>query len=89
MAITETSSSLTSGEKDTGSSTALTEEAAHLPDPTTTDDLTTSTGIYCLQITTVFGYYFHSPVPKSEATSDMSPVISPHPSSTHTSGEMI
>ena len=50
MAITETSSSLTSGERDTGSSAAVTEEAAHLPDPTTTYDpppeTTTFTGIY-------------------------------------------
>ena len=37
----------TSDERDTGSSAAVTEEAAHLPDPTTTDD-PSSTGIHIL-----------------------------------------
>ena len=81
MAITETSSSLTSGQRDTGSSA---EEAAHLPDPTTTDDpppeTTTSTGIYLLMLKMDSFYScYDSPVtiPMSdEVTSGIPPVAS-------------
>ena len=70
---------------------AMRVEAAHFPDPTATDDAppktTTSTGIYCLRLTTVFYSCrsFNSSVPRSEATSNISSVASP---STKTSGEI-
>ena len=57
VAITEISFSSNPGEMDTGSSIVVTEEAAHLSDPTTTVhvdpslEITTSNGIYCLKIT--------------------------------------
>ena len=62
VAITETSFSLTSGKRDTGSSETVTVEAAHLMDNPPTET-TTSTGIYFLKITTGLLFFSIFPFP--------------------------